>query len=270
MQESLSIRQRAIVGRQLHASDAFKNLKPGAKVAVTCAVEKYIGADGYFWPNVDEWADAAGMKPTALKRAVLQLCEAKVLTRQPYLRPPGAGSHGGKQGASTYRLAPEFLLQGGPKMETPQGSPLSDHLNLEPKPRIKNTAPESLTLSGSRREQVEDQTLNEETVKALRLVEGLNRADARTLPQFVREFGAVLSAGQVRYALNELDEEKRRGNAIANDVGYLRMILRDIRDGTGGAFDGDYEPFEDVDEERGDWSILFPELDEALLEEATA
>lgn len=144
--------------------DRFKRLKPRTKDVLLIGVDEFMGASGYFWPTLRKWADAAGVSPATIKRALVELCEAELVTREPFLRPPGAGDHGGMQGATTYRLAPEFLVpQGGSFLNGPQGgsdvshqnkglkqnlTPLGgneDHLVGEgPKPEGLNSAPHDL------------------------------------------------------------------------------------------------------------------------------
>jgi hypothetical protein len=71
-----------------------------------------MGGGGWWWQSQPTWAEAAGLSPRTLERAVADLKEQGLITAQPYLRPPGAGPAGGKRGTSNYRLDPSFLSAG--------------------------------------------------------------------------------------------------------------------------------------------------------------
>lgn len=89
---------RAEIEKRLVADPRFRSLPTRARYCLLVAVQRYVGADGRFWPKVATWAEQAGVSRSTVERAIRDAVKVGLVEREPYLRPDG------RQGATTYLL----------------------------------------------------------------------------------------------------------------------------------------------------------------------
>lgn len=108
LQPRISEYDRGLVLTRLEDDVRYQRLSAMDQHVLALAVRKFMGGHGYWWHSRVKWAKAANVCTKTISRATDHFAAVGLVTKQPYLRPPG-GNGGGLRGSCVYRLDPNIV-----------------------------------------------------------------------------------------------------------------------------------------------------------------